>query len=50
LTALLASFDGRIVLRHDARGDDPEAVGRDAALYLLDKAGGRALLDGISAS
>jgi hydroxymethylbilane synthase len=50
LTALLASLDGRIVLRHDASGDDPVAVGRDAALYLLDKAGGRALLDGMAAS
>jgi hydroxymethylbilane synthase len=50
LTALLASLDGRIVLRHDVAGDDAATVGRDAALYLLDKAGGRALLDDSPAS
>jgi hydroxymethylbilane synthase len=46
LTGLLASLEGRIVLRHVAVGDDPATVGRDVALYLLDRAGGRQLLDG----
>jgi len=50
LTGLVASLDGRIVLRHTATGDDGEAVGRDVALHLLDRAGGRALLEDIAAS
>jgi hydroxymethylbilane synthase len=41
---LLASLDGRIVLRHRAKGDEPEALGRAVARHLLDDAGGRALL------
>lgn len=50
LTGLVASLDGRIVLRHMATGDDGEALGRDVARYLLDRAGGRALLEDIAAS
>jgi len=50
LTGLVASLDGRIVLRHTRSGDDGEAVGRDVALHLLDRAGGRALLEDIAAS
>jgi hydroxymethylbilane synthase len=44
LEGLLASLDGRIVLRHRAGGEDPEALGRAVARHLLDQAGGRALL------
>jgi hydroxymethylbilane synthase len=43
LTAILASEDGRVVLRHTARGDDPELLGADVARYLLDDCGGTAL-------
>jgi hydroxymethylbilane synthase len=45
VTVLLATLDGRIVVRADARGTDPGATGRAAAAALLDGAGGRALLD-----
>jgi hydroxymethylbilane synthase len=44
LEGLLASLDGRIVLRHRAEGAEPEALGRAVARHLLDRAGGRALL------
>jgi hydroxymethylbilane synthase len=45
LEAMLASADGRVVLRHRAEGvDDVEVVGRAAARYLLDN-GGTSLLD-----
>src|SRR5690242_19822421 len=44
LEGLLASLDGRVILRHRASGADPERVGRDVARHLLDRAGGRALL------
>jgi hypothetical protein len=40
---MMASYDGRIVLRHDAEGDDPVGVGAGVAAWLLD-AGGRQLL------
>jgi hydroxymethylbilane synthase len=43
LTAMLASEDGRVVLRHTARGDDPEQLGRDLARYVLDDCGGTSL-------
>jgi hydroxymethylbilane synthase len=43
LTAILASEDGRVVLRHTARGGDPERLGADVARYLLDDCGGTAL-------
>lgn len=45
LTAVLASYDGRIVLRDTAAGTDPAAVGRDLATAMLDH-GGRWLLAG----
>jgi hydroxymethylbilane synthase len=45
LTVLLASLDGRVVVRAHARGTDPGATGRAAAAALLDGAGGRALLE-----
>jgi hypothetical protein len=40
---MIASADGRVVLRHAQAGTDPEAVGREVARYLLDDAGGRDL-------
>jgi hydroxymethylbilane synthase len=46
LEGLLASLDGRIILRHRAEGAEPEKLGRDVALHLLDQAGGRLLLNG----
>jgi hydroxymethylbilane synthase len=44
LLALLASLDGRVVLRTTATGSDPGAVGVAAARAILDDSGGRALL------
>ena len=44
LEGLLASLDGRVVLRHVASGDDPAHLGRSVADHLLDRVGGRALL------
>lgn len=41
---LLASLDGRIIMRHRAQGTEPEAVGREVALHLLRDAGGREVL------
>jgi hydroxymethylbilane synthase len=43
LTGLLASLDGRVVLRHTMEGASP-AVGTAVARYLLDDAGGAGLL------
>jgi hydroxymethylbilane synthase len=45
LDALLASLDGRIVLRSRAEGSDPEALGVELARRLLDDEGGRVVLD-----
>src|SRR2546421_4888402 len=45
LEVLLASLDGRITLRVDVEGDDPQAVGAEAARRLLDELGGRLVLD-----
>jgi hydroxymethylbilane synthase len=45
LEALLASLDGHVVLRVRVEGDDPEALGREAARTLLDERGGRAVLE-----
>lgn len=45
LQGMLASFDGRIVLRDEAVGPDPEAVGAGLAASMLDH-GGRWLLEG----
>ncbi len=44
LSALLASADGHVVLRHTVEGDDPSHVGRSAARHLIDDAGGSMLL------
>jgi hydroxymethylbilane synthase len=43
LSGMIASADGRVVVRHTRSGADPEALGRDVAGYLLDEAGGRDL-------
>ncbi len=45
LEALLASLDGRIVLRVEGAGSDPEALGLETARRLLDEQGGRTVLD-----
>lgn len=45
LTGLVASYDGRICLRHEATGDDPVALGRAVAHHLLHTAGGAELLE-----
>jgi hydroxymethylbilane synthase len=45
LSALLADGDGHVVLRHTVEGADPSEVGRRAARYLIDDAGGSLLLE-----
>jgi len=45
LEALLASLDGRIALRVRVDGDDPVAVGVEAARRLVDERGGGLVLD-----
>jgi hydroxymethylbilane synthase len=45
LRTMLGSLDGHVVIGDVRRGDDADAVGRAAARYLLDDAGGAALLD-----
>jgi hydroxymethylbilane synthase len=44
LRGLIASYDGRVVLRERVTGTDPASLGRDLATALLDGAGARALL------
>ena len=46
LEGLLATADGRVLLRDAATGDaaDPAALGRDLAARMLEEAGGRSLL------
>jgi hypothetical protein len=44
---LLASLDGRIILRYRAEGAEPEALGQAVARHLLDQAGGQTLLSGL---
>ena len=44
LTGLLASLDGRRLIRDTRRGRDPATLGRAVARYLLDDCGGRELL------
>jgi hydroxymethylbilane synthase len=45
LTGLLATLDGRILLRHTATERDPEVLGRAVGRHLLDESGGSALLE-----
>ena len=47
VTGLAASGDGRVVIRLRREGSDPEAVGTEVALALLD--GGAATIDGFAA-
>jgi hydroxymethylbilane synthase len=44
LQALLASLDGKTVLRARVSGDDPAALGQEAGRDILDAQGGRTLL------
>jgi hydroxymethylbilane synthase len=44
LRGLIASYDGRVVLRDRVFGDDPASLGAQLATALLDGAGARALL------
>lgn len=45
LTGLLASLDGKVLIRDTRRGRDPEMLGRAVARHLLDHCGGRTLLE-----
>jgi hydroxymethylbilane synthase len=45
LDAVLASLDGHALIKTKVRGTNPDAVGRAAASHLLDRDGGRALLE-----
>ena len=49
LEGLIATGDGRIVLRHRDEDTDPEALGRRVARHLLDDAGGADLLEALPA-
>jgi hydroxymethylbilane synthase len=42
---VLAALDGQVLLRHVVADADPEAAGRAVARFLLDDAGGAAMLD-----
>ncbi len=48
IDALLASLDGRLVLRTTVSGEDPEATGRAAARRLVDEHGGRLVLEDLA--
>ncbi len=48
LEGLIASLDGRVVLRTAAEGADPEALGREVAHSLLHDHGGADLLDAVA--
>ena len=42
---MVATLDGRVVLRESRTGDDPVALGTEVADHLLVGAGGAALLE-----
>jgi len=44
LTGMLSSLDGRVLIREPRTGNDPDALGRSVARYLLDDCGGTDLL------
>lgn len=44
LAAMIATLDGRVMLRDNDEGDDPVALGRALARHLLDDAAGSSLL------
>ena len=48
LEALLASLDGRVVLRARSTGQDPETLGLEVARVLLEDQGGAALLEDVA--
>lgn len=48
LEVILASLDGRVVLRASANDYDPLRLGRELARQLLDEHGGRALLEEVA--
>jgi len=50
LTGLLATADGRIVLRHTDEHDDPVELGRRVARHLLDDAGGSMVMEQVAPS
>jgi hydroxymethylbilane synthase len=50
LTALIASLDGRVLVRTEDEGDDPEAVGEAVGRYLLDRSGGDFLIGHLAVS
>lgn len=45
LAGLVASADGRVLVRREAFGEDPEALGTELAEEVLGRSGGRALLE-----
>lgn len=47
LSAVVATLDGRVVMRHGDEGCDPEELGSRVAAFLLDDAGGRQLSEGL---
>ena len=44
ITGMLASLDGRVLIREHRVGTDPDQLGRAVARFLLDERGGRDLL------
>lgn len=50
LTGLLATADGRTVLRRSDEHDDPFELGRRVARYLLDEAGGSRIIEEVAPS
>jgi hypothetical protein len=46
LTGLIASLDGRVLLRTSRSGPEPALLGRAVARFLLDECGGVDLLVG----
>ena len=48
IDALLASLDGRVVLRATARDENPERAGHAAARQLVDEHGGRLILEDLA--
>jgi hydroxymethylbilane synthase len=48
IEVMLATLDGRVVLRTHARGSDPSTVGTTAAETLLTRGGGTSVLEGVA--
>jgi hydroxymethylbilane synthase len=47
LAGLIATADGRVVIRGESEGTDPAEVGSTLARWLLDEAGGRQLVESV---